>query len=283
MNDNNRKSDRKQGFTLIELLVVISIIAVLMAIMMPSLQKARSLAKRAQCSASQRGIMTAMQLYLNDFNNVFFPAQNGERWFDLGKGSGNTGKVLYGTERDANGNATADAARAYWGTMYSKYGASKELFECPSKKVDSGFWNIVNPGDEEAFRYSDYGLNGYTCWRNPQNEYQMIYSPDDGHRRFDDFSRPSDTIAFHDHWEPMLDDNGDMYYINPTRDDENLKQWRDFLRQDPQRYGESVNECWRHDDSSNIMWLDGHVSNLKRTTGEDVEYVWYTGGLGGLH
>ena len=60
-NIQNRQ-DLKKGFTLIELLVVISIIAVLMAIMMPALRTAREQASRVSCSSNlkQMGIATGM-------------------------------------------------------------------------------------------------------------------------------------------------------------------------------------------------------------------------------
>ena len=53
----------RQGFTLIELLVVVAIIALLIAILIPSLGKAKELANRASCSANLRGIMESMILY----------------------------------------------------------------------------------------------------------------------------------------------------------------------------------------------------------------------------
>ncbi len=55
-----------QGFTLIELLVVISIIAVLMAVMMPALGKAREQAKHTICKNNIKQIGTATGLYSND-------------------------------------------------------------------------------------------------------------------------------------------------------------------------------------------------------------------------
>jgi len=57
------------GFTLIELLVVISIIAVLMSILMPALQRARMQAKNVQCKANLKSYGLVMQLYTADFED----------------------------------------------------------------------------------------------------------------------------------------------------------------------------------------------------------------------
>lgn len=66
------KKRTERGFTLIELLVVISIIAVLMSIMMPSLQRARAQAKMVLCANNLKQMGTVFQLYAND-NDQCFP------------------------------------------------------------------------------------------------------------------------------------------------------------------------------------------------------------------
>lgn len=57
---------KKKAFTLIELLVVIAIIALLISILLPSLSRARELAKRTVCSANLKGIGESAYIYAQD-------------------------------------------------------------------------------------------------------------------------------------------------------------------------------------------------------------------------
>lgn len=61
--------NRRQAFTLVELLVVISIIALLIAILLPALKKARDQAKKTVCQANQHSLMLAWMEYAVDFND----------------------------------------------------------------------------------------------------------------------------------------------------------------------------------------------------------------------
>lgn len=66
-----------RAFTLIELLVVVAIIAVLMAILLPSLNSARENAKNVQCSSNLRQMGLVMEIYLSE-NSRKYPAYYAE-------------------------------------------------------------------------------------------------------------------------------------------------------------------------------------------------------------
>ena len=64
---------RKTGFTLIELLVVVSIIALLVAILMPALGKARKQARNTVCLNNMKQWSTMFAMYTNDHNDRYMP------------------------------------------------------------------------------------------------------------------------------------------------------------------------------------------------------------------
>lgn len=102
---------KKKGFTLIELLVVIAIIAMLLAILMPALNKVKKIAQRVVCGTNLKGLGTAQSVYANDYEDQFTK-------------QGGTG----GTK--SWGRVTPDfdvAAKAWGGNLFHSVGSSLYL------------------------------------------------------------------------------------------------------------------------------------------------------------
>ena len=118
MNSNSRQRC-KSGFTLIELLIVIAIIAILAALLLPALGKARDRAKAINCVSNQKQIGIGFAMYGADFNGFMPNTWNRTTRQD---------RVLYSTRF----KSYAD----YYGVGFSLFQAGyipkAKTFECPS-------------------------------------------------------------------------------------------------------------------------------------------------------
>src|SRR5690242_17634176 len=71
-----------RGFTLVELLVVIAIIAVLAAMLLPALSKAKEQGRKASCINNLHQVGLAIPMYAEDFDGVL-PRGNSPYWFEV--------------------------------------------------------------------------------------------------------------------------------------------------------------------------------------------------------
>ena len=119
------------GFTLVELLVVISIIAMLLAVLMPALSKARKLAQGVICSANMRGVGTGMLCYVTEFQ--YFPAS-----YLYPSNANGTYSVL-------NQDPSHPYGYIHWSWyLFSSGKCDAKVFACPSMK--NGGAPRTNPG-----------------------------------------------------------------------------------------------------------------------------------------
>jgi prepilin-type N-terminal cleavage/methylation domain-containing protein/prepilin-type processing-associated H-X9-DG protein len=237
----------RKGFTLIELLVVIAIIAILLAILMPATQKAKEVAKEISCRSNQRSIGIAIHLYLGDNDQKLADPKNANRFL----------------WEDARGHLrTTDDNDAYWGIVYIDYVKDRKIFGCPSlRRVPDLIYDV----DLEAIRTAAQGLSGYAQDRKTTDIYPH-----------------SEFIVCQDHAEPRFEqDTRDMLF-NSGPGSLNITDYRQGGRRQNFyrnifRHNIRAHEDFRTGGRLNVLWLDGHVSSIEETTGDDVPKRWYTG------
>ncbi len=78
--EKSRQRIGRAGFTLIELLVVIAIIAILAAMLLPALTRAKGTARRISCTNCLKQLATAAVMYTDDNQEKFPPRSSLERW-----------------------------------------------------------------------------------------------------------------------------------------------------------------------------------------------------------
>jgi prepilin-type N-terminal cleavage/methylation domain-containing protein/prepilin-type processing-associated H-X9-DG protein len=156
----------RQRFTLIELLVVIAIIAILAAMLLPALAKAREKARAISCMSRVKQLSLATMLYVDDSKEVF-------------------PQLYYSSPGHTNEWGYNDYC--YWLEVVLPYaGSAKEVFLCPSREAWGGSPPLYSPD------YIGFGLN-YWYLGSP-----YAGSPGYGGITTARVKSPSDTVLYAD-------------------------------------------------------------------------------------
>lgn len=246
---------KRSAFSLVELLAVIVIIVILLGFLMALLPAMRERARQVECTGHLRQIHALMMTYVVDHNGVFHASPNGGRWQD------NAGAPL-----------PPEDSQAYWGVAYGGVNKSNQaLFNCPSMTTDVDDWRV---GEDyvEPYRYASYGLNRYindrvlSQWESPAS---LILAQDSTEQTMDGFgSMDADGVIHYSSW------NDTLFQVPGHR--WNLQEWRaggQWFAYVP----EAERGWFRHRRQCNTLWLDGHASAIRETTGPGVEAHWYIG------
>lgn len=247
------KKNKSLGFTLIELLVVISIIAILMAIMVPALKRAREVAQNTICKSNLRGIGLAALLWSEDNDGWSLPGM----WDREHQDSGRTILKPYLGDADSGDGVglCPSVPTRYAGKTYGDLGLTADVA------------GLANSGNY----YSSYGLNGRLCSRtdNPLGTFDTandnntqwgrgnIWFYKRGHTKIPTVRKPAEKVMFA---ESLLYVTGTWLYnrdmLNPAFKDPAERGFRHFPRR-RSVIGTSETEMAG---SMNITWIDGSVT-----------------------
>lgn len=233
----NRKSSIEnhkcgRAFTLVELLVVIAILAILAALLLPTLVRSKDSAKRIQCIGNLRQLGLAAQLYWDD---------NGGNCFRYSGARTNGGQVYWfgWLEDGAEGRRAFDATP---GALFP-YLRGRGVELCPSLNYFLAQFKLKATGAAYGYGYNKY-LSSFSAPQNkPPVNIGKIPRPADlalfaDAAQINDFQEPASPA------NPMLEE---FYYLDANES--------------------YPNGHFRHARKANVVFCDGHVGQEKPVPG----------------
>ncbi len=164
---------RPRAFTLVELLVVVSIIALLISILLPSLKKARDQAKQVKCLANLSGLAKGHTAYGAEWNGWFLgsPATTGQQLFPRGVTTppAATDVRLPGDVVqiwDWAGPIAALSTSLHWNRAERwRTTLITGAFECPTNQYIAGTYDSPTPPDGEYDGFGPQRMVSYNTMR----------------------------------------------------------------------------------------------------------------------
>lgn len=145
-----KQPNRTKGFTLVELLVVIGIIALLISILLPSLNRARETANRVKCAANLKSIGNSLLMYSND-NKGVYPRAAASAGLTPTWGTGASGTSSFSGTAPTQRPEYNDMSAAIYLLLLTQ-DITGDSFVCPSSAAEK--WNFGG------------GVNGSGNWVN---------------------------------------------------------------------------------------------------------------------
>lgn len=175
------KTSSRRAFTLVELLVVIGIIALLISILLPALNRAREQARMVKCASNERQIFMYVQMYIQDNRGVYpvppavldapppvttYPVA----WYTYGINT--MGMQHFEIINPGTPLATQGALMTYFPASYE---SRVQIFSCPSALEERVVSLASNPSlSKSNFTYS---FNGMLGWDFTANYYRSSPPP----------------------------------------------------------------------------------------------------------
>ena len=217
---------------MVELLVVIGIIALLVAILLPALGRARAQAQRAQCMSNLRQMAVAMRMYTMDNKDRMMPIDHnpGQYWFHL--------IAKYLGDKDYQ----KDPAKHLQGVMRIAY--------CPTapRAYAKDSWGSATYAWDTLEGEGSYGMN---LWMTPKGVYQNDFAQQNYFMRF--------SVAWGD--VPLF---GDSNWVGSWPDSTDRMPPNLELGDTPHQKGFFMGRFCiaRHDKAINLAFIDGSARRV---------------------
>jgi prepilin-type N-terminal cleavage/methylation domain-containing protein/prepilin-type processing-associated H-X9-DG protein len=174
-----------RGFTLIELLVVIAIIAILAAMLLPALSRAKSKSHSVACMNHLKQLAAAALLYAGDYQD-YWPLNNeGDSSLNLANPPANHKPQVWAEGREGSNlydEQTAEGMISERVSLIAPYVKAKGVFRCPGDRKP---WKI---NGKTVTRPRSYGMNAYVGWDQapyndmPDSRRYFVYRKTSGQR-----------------------------------------------------------------------------------------------------